>query len=392
MSSLRIQTYIAREAIVPFTLGIVLFSFVLLLSRLLKLIEMVIDKGVPLSEIISLFSCLMPSFLVITVPLSFLLAVMLAFGRLSGDSEVVAMKAAGISLFRLAQPIILLSLLACSVTALLTLYAEPLGRVKLKQKLIDIAYSKAAVAIQPQIFNEEFDGLVMYANQVDNTTNTMTGVFISDERMDQTPSTIVAERGEIRSDRTNGKLLMHLRQGAIHRPVERSGNTSYQVIHFDSYDVNLSLNAQQPAKATKALKPKEMSTRQLLADHSELPDKKQLELKVALHERLILPVSPLLFALLAIPLGIRSHRSPKGGGFAVALIVFLLYYLGLSISKTMVIENGWPVLVSLWGPSVLFLLAGITLLIRAAKERPLPGSGLLGALMDAALSRLTQKR
>lgn len=392
MSSLRIQTYIGREAIVPFFLGIVLFTFVLLLSRLLKLIELVVDKGVGISEIFALFACLMPSFFVITIPLSFLLAVMLAFGRLSNDSEVVALKAAGFSVYRMAQPILFLSLLICALTAVLTLYAEPLGRVQMKQRLIDIAYSKAAVAIQPQIFNEEFDGLVMYANQVDNRSNTMSGVFISDERMGQTPSVILAERGEIRSDRTNGKLLMHLRRGAIHRPVERSGSTSYQVVHFESYDINLSINNANQAAPVKSLKANEMSTKVLLNDHQDLTPDKQLELKVELMDRLVLPISPLLFALLAIPLGIRSHRSPKGGGFAIALGIFLLYYLTLSISKTMVIENGWPLMISLWGPTSLFFLSGIILLVRAANERPLPGSIFIANATNLILAPLSKKR
>jgi lipopolysaccharide export system permease protein len=392
MSSLRLQTYISREIVAPFFLSVVLFTFVLLLSRLLKLIEMVVDKGVAISEIINLFACLLPSFFVITVPLSFLLAVMLAFGRLSSDSEIVAMKAAGFSLYRLALPVIIISLAVCLFTAYLTVFAEPSGRVKLKQRLIDIAYSKAAVALQPQIFNEEFDGLIMYANQVDNQTNTMKGVFISDERMGQTPSIILAERGEIRSDRGNGTMYMHLRQGAIHRPVERSGKLSYQVIDFQDYDVNLSLSTTEKKDDQVKLKAKELSTRELMAPDETLPAEKQREHRVELMERLILPISPLIFALLAVPLGIRSHRSPKGGGFAIALFVFLFYYLCLSVTKTMVLESNWPLQISLWGPTVAFLTTGIILLIRAAKERPLPGSVLIVDLFDSLLALLLRRK
>jgi len=392
MSSLRLQTYISREIIAPFLLSLVLFTFVLLLSRLLKLIEMVVDKGVAVSEILHLFACLLPSFFVITVPLSFLLAVMLAFGRLSADSEIVAMKAAGFSLYRLSQPVLIIALLVCGFTAYLTLVAEPAGRVKLKQRLIDIAYSKAAVALQPQIFNEEFDGLMMYANDVDNQTNTMTGVFISDERMGNTPSIIVAQRGEIRSDRTNGSLLMHLRDGSIHRPVVRSGKRSYQVVDFQSYDVNLSLNTADKEEKSLTLKPKEMTTKALMQADPELSEEKQRERRVELMERLVLPFSPLIFALLAVPLGIRSHRSPKGGGFSVALFIFLLYYLCLSVAKTMVQENNWPLLGSLWGPSVAFIVVGILLLIRAAQERPLPGSGAATLFYDGLSAIFYRKK
>nr|WP_320116384.1 LPS export ABC transporter permease LptF [uncultured Desulfuromonas sp.] len=386
------QTYISREIVAPFLLSLVLFTFVLLLSRLLKLIEMVVDKGVAVSEILHLFACLLPSFFVITVPLSFLLAVMLAFGRLSSDSEIVAMKAAGFSLYRLTQPVLVIALGVCAFTAYLTLIAEPAGRVKLEKRLINIAYSKAAVALQPQIFNEEFDGLMLYANSVDNQTNTMTGVFISDERMGNTPSIIVARRGEIRSDRSNGSLLMHLRDGSIHRPVVREGKRSYQVVDFQSYDVNLSLNTADKEDKALHLKPKEMSTKALMQPAPELPEEKQRERRVELMERMVLPFSPLIFALLAVPLGIRSHRSPKGGGFSIALFIFLSYYLCLSVAKTMVQENNWPLLGSLWGPSVVFILAGILLLIRAAQERPLPGSGLATVFYDGLSTIFYRKK
>ncbi|MEA3465598.1 MAG: LPS export ABC transporter permease LptF [Thermodesulfobacteriota bacterium] len=392
MSASRIQTYIVREVTVPFLLGIVLFTFVLLLSRLLKLIELIVDKGVPVGEIFAVFATLMPSFFVITVPLSFLLGTIIAFGRLSADSEIVAMKAAGFSMYRLAQPVIILAIFVCLFTAALTLYAEPYGRANLRQRLIDMAYSKAALAIQPQIFNEEIDGLVLYANKVESETGHLQGVFISDNRVGQTPAVITAHQGKIYSDRTNGKILMHLQQGSIHRLQQRSETGVYQVVHFNSYDINLSFNNHGQQGSGKALKSKEMSTTELLKQIDITKEDKQLEYMVELNERLILPLSPLIFALVAIPLGIRSHRSNRGGGFAVALVVFLLYYLLLSISKTMVIENGWSLLVSMWGPIALFFTLSLALLHCTARERPVPGSQLFIHSINFITHRFPGKR
>ena len=395
MSAFRIQTYITREVTVPFLLGIVLFTFVLLLSRLLKLIELIVDKGVPFAEIFALFAALMPSFFVITVPLSFLLGTIIAFGRLSADSEIVAMKAAGLSIYRLVQPVVILAIFVCLFTAGLTLYAEPYGRANLRQKLIDIAYNKAALAIQPQIFNEEIAGLVLYANKVDAETGYLQGVFISDNRMGQTPAVISAKQGRIYSDRSNGKILMHLQQGSIHRLQQRKKTETYQVVHFNSYDINLSLNEQDKQGAHKALKGKEMSTTALLKQIDSTKDDKQLEYLVEFNERIILPLSPLIFALLAIPLGIRSHRTNRGGGFAVALVVVLVYYLLLSMSKTMVIECGWPLQISMWGPTTLFFTFSLILLYYTAKEQPVPGTKLFLRAVNAInviMHRLLRKQ
>lgn len=387
MASYRIKKYIALEVITPFILGIILFTFVLLLSRLLKLIELIIDKGVPFTEIFGIFASLMPSFFVITVPLSFLLAIIIAFGRLSGDSEIVAMKAAGLNLYQLAQPVIVLSLFVCLFTAGLTLFGEPYGRAKLRQQLIDMAYSKAAVAITAQVFNEEIDGLVLYANKVAPESGQLSGVFISDDRMGETPSVITAKQGIIYPDRSDGKLIMHLEQGSIHRLQQSNDKDSYQIVHFNRYDINLSLSDPSSKGVKKALKSQEMTTAQLL-DRINVPDEeKKLEFTVELLERAILPLSPLIFSLVAIPLGIRSHRSNKGGGFAVALFVFLTYYLLLSMSKTMVIENGWPLLVTMLSPTIMFFIMSVGLLYFSAKEREIPGKRRLTQLIDLIIVR-----
>ncbi|OQY25788.1 MAG: LPS export ABC transporter permease LptF [Desulfobacteraceae bacterium 4572_35.2] len=387
MTSYRIKSYIAREVITPFILGIILFTFVLLLSRLLKLIELIVDKGVPFAEIFAIFASLVPSFFVITVPLSFLLAIIIAFGRLSADSEIVAMKAAGLSLYHLAQPVVILSLFVCLFTAGLTFYGEPYGRANLRQQLIDMAFSKAAVAVTPQVFNEEIEGLVLYANKVEPETGQLSGVFISDNRMGATPSVITARRGLIYPDKVDGKLLMHLEQGAIHRLQQQKDQDSYQLVHFDRYDINLSLSDQASKGDVKALKAQEMTTVQLLKQIKQPDEEKKLDYTVELLERAILPLSPLIFSLVAIPLGIRSHRSNKGGGFAVALFVFLTYYLLLSMSKTMVIENGWPLLVTMLSPTVVFFLFSGALLYFAAKEQQMPGQKLMAKIMDKIIVR-----
>ncbi|OQY20310.1 MAG: LPS export ABC transporter permease LptF [Desulfobacteraceae bacterium 4572_35.1] len=391
MSAHRIQKYILREVTIPFVLGIALFSFVLLLGKMLKLIELIIDKGVPISQITMLFASLLPSFFVITVPLSFLLGTIIAFSRLSADSEVVAMKAAGFSLYQLAKPVIILSVLVCFFTGWLTLYAEPLGRTSLHQQLIDMAFSKAAVAITPQVFNEKIDGLVLYANKVDPKTGALQNVFISDNRMDQTPAIISAQQGRIYSDSNSKKLLMHLHQGAIHR-LQQQESQIYQVIEFNDYDINLSLKEGDQKTKKRAGKISELSTADLMKKIATPSEKKRYKYQAELNERLILPLSPLIFAIIAIPLGIKSHRSSRGGGFASALLVFMTYYLLFSISKTMVLDNGWPAHLSMWTPTLLFFIFSTLLLKYAAKEQPIPGSAAIQKLINNITNYLSRKR
>ena len=124
-----------------------------------------------------------------------------------------------------------------------------------------------------------------------------------------------------------------------------------------------------------------MSSADIIKQIYKVDDDKKVAYQVELNERLILPLSPLIFALIAIPLGIRSHRSNRSGGLAWALLVFLVYYLLFSISKTMVIDNGWPPTLSMWSPTLIFLVMGCSLLHYTAQERLVPGSVILSQLI-----------
>ncbi len=372
MSTLRIQRYLLKETAVPMLLGMVVFTFVLLLGRLLKLVELVITKGIPLLDIARLFFSLLPTFLVLTIPLAFLLGVMLGFGRLSADREILALKSSGISLYQMARPILLLSLPACLLTGVMTLYLRPASETFFRQQLFEMAASRASIALQPQVFNDDFDGLVLYANRIDEQSGSMQQVFIADERDPATPSIIMAQKGRLVSDSTNQKLLLRLEQGTMHRQPQDSevspGEGTYQVLRFSSYDVNLDLE-EQSESGQRRIRDKELGSTELLRMIGNASAEKKSELQAELHTRLALPLAPLLFALLGVPLGIQPHRSGRGGNFALALGVFLSYYLALSFAETLVADAGWPA-AALWLPNGLFLVTGLYVLHRAAIERP----------------------
>jgi len=386
MATLRIHRYLLKETASPMLLGLVVFTFVLLLGRLLKLVEMVINKGVPLLDIVRLFFSMLPTFLVLTIPLAFLLGVMLGFGRLSADREVLALKASGVSLYQMVRPVLLLSLPACLLTAALTLYLRPVSETFFRQQLFDIATSRASIGLQPQVFNDDFDNLVLYANHIDENSGVMKQVFISDERDSSAPAIIVAQKGRLLSDSRSQKLLMRLEDGTIHRQPQddTDDEETYQVLQFKNYDVNLDLEQQTTTAKKRRRRIKELSLAELRRTLAAATPEKRQELLAELHTRLVLPAAPLLFALLGVPLGIQPHRSGRGGSFALALGVFLCYYLLLSFADTLVADGGWPA-ATLWAPNLLFLLSGLYLLYRSAVERPVTlferaGSALFGAL------------
>lgn len=370
MPATRIHRYLFRETALPAALGLVVFTFVLLAGRMLRLADLVISKGVPPREIARLFLYLLPSFLVITLPLAVLLGILSGFARLSADSEIVALKSSGFSLYRLIKPPLALALAAAVVTALLTLYAEPAGNSAFRGQVFQLAASRASVGFQPRVFHDDFEQLVLYANDIDERTGVMRGIFISDERAGTTPSTILAGRGRIVSDREALTLVLRLEDGSIHRRSTRERD-AYQLVHFTSYDLQLNMG-QASAPANRPKKMKELTLAELLHPPPAAPVAERRARAAQLHRRLALPLAPLLFALIGVPLGIQSHRSGRGGGFAIGLAVFLIYYLLHSLAETLTIEVGLPPAVTMWAPSLFFLIGGVYLLHLAAREKRLP--------------------
>jgi lipopolysaccharide export system permease protein len=371
MSAIRIHRYLAREISVPTILGLLVFTFVLFMGQTLRLVELIINKGIPVGEIARLFLCLLPNFLVITLPLAFLLGILIGFGRLSTDGEVIALKSCGLSLYQLVFPVFILAVLAGLFTAVLTLKVKPAANSAFRSQLFEMATSRASIGLQPHVFNDDFDGLVLYANEIDDRTGLMKGIFISDERIGASPSTIVAARGHIIRDRDALTLILRLEDGSIHRHPRRTGEDSYQVIDFSTYDINLNMGQDSSTTAgNRRIKESELTMEELgQARRNAATTAEQNKFTVEAQKRYAFPFAPLVFALVGVPLGIRSTRSGRGGGFPLALGIFLAYYVLLSFAETLAEKGVLPAVPTLWAPNLLFLCGGLYLLYRSAREK-----------------------
>ncbi len=310
--------------------------------------------------------------MVITLPLAFLMGILLAFGRLSADAEVIALKASGVSLPQMLKPVFFCAAITAILTAVLSIYAAPASNNAFRSKVYDIATQKADVGIEPQVFNDDFDGLVLFANEMDQNSGLINGIFISDERTTSTPSIITARIGRILSDPDDYSLSLHLEDGSIHRKSKLNNKESYQVIDFSTYDVNLDIGQQLSPQGERRKKEKELSIAEILTLRDKIDNAKRRQaLAVELVHRFTLPFAPLIFALVGVPLGIQTTRSGRGGGFALGLLVFLVYYVLYSLmTKTLAIDAGVTPYVVIM-PTLIFLFGGGYMLNLAINERRL---------------------
>jgi lipopolysaccharide export system permease protein len=315
--------------------------------------------------------------------MALLLAILLAFGRLSSDSEVTAMKSCGISLYGMLPPPLAFALFACIASLGVTVYAVPWGNSSFKKLLIDVAQASAGVVVKEKVFNDAFPGMVIYAESFNQKGQTMAGVIIHDERDPHEPATIFARSGALLSDPRAHSIEFHLKDGSIHRNAEKGG---YQMVDFQEYNLRVALT-----KAGGSLEKgeSEMTLRELIDPPAgRFGAQALLSMQLEFQSRLALPFSCFVFTLLAMPLGIQNRRSGKAAGFSLSIGVLLLYYVALSAFKALGEKELLAPVMACWAPNLLFLLLAVYLFHKTACEEPLPLTTLLPRIAAAVRERI----
>lgn len=362
--------YVTREVVPPFLIGLLVFTFLLFTIRMIKLVDLVVNRGIPLSQLLEIFVYILPAFFEVTVPMSFLLALLWGLGRLSSDREIIALKSCGIGLSQIATPIWTFATVLLCATFALTLYVRPWSNNALKQLLYTITKTHASAGLKEKTFNTDFAGLVIYAEEIHPPGNVLQGVMIADSRHPDQKNTIFSERGAILTSEDQQVLTLRLLDGSIHSigPL----NHTYHTTHFSVYDVSLDMatilaNVKEPDR-----KPKEMPLSELLQTlvQSHPGTKEERRVLIELHRRLSLPFACAVFALVALPLSTQLGGVQRSQGFALTLVILLTYYLLLTVGEALGKKAVLPPAIALWLPNIVLGMAGGYLFQRALQERP----------------------
>lgn len=361
--------YILKEILPVFFIGLMTFTIILLMDKILKLIELIVNRGGSLSDVLMLFLFISPSFLIITIPVAVLLGTLLTFGRLSSDSEITAFKASGISLYQLFFPICVFALATFLLTSFLVFYGLPWGNRGFKATLYRLVQSKADIEIKERVFNDAFSGLVVYVDRVPLQGNHMEGILIYDQREKGKSNTILAKEGFIINNPESQEIILRLRNGDIHR-FEPEAHT-FQKITFGTYDLRLEL-AKTFAAIEKKLKDWEMSIDDIRKkmEETKRTGGNTTPYEIELHKRYAIPFTCFVFALIGVPLGIQPHRSGRSYGFILSIFILIAYYVSLTASEILAARKIIPAFSAGWAPNLLFSGLGIYLLVKTASESP----------------------
>src|SRR6188768_786937 len=355
-----LDRYIFTELLSPFSLSLGTLCFIMLTRELLRLVELLVSKGVGIWAVLKVFAHLLPSFLVLTLPIAGIIASITAFGRLSLDKELVAMRAAGLSLLRLARPVMLFSLLVFALTMWLAQWGQPWSSVNLKKVALNLLRDQLVLALERGSFAEPIPKMTIYVSEKGDETSG--GIFISDERNPEDPRIIVAHGYHVLIDSSTDQVALRLRDGVIHsRPDELD---QYQLASFSSYDLKLSL-AQSGYTATE----ERPSYQQLIDRLNESPrDPWALRRLTEYYKDMAFPTASLILCMLGVPVGIVSKRSGRIGGFAVGVFVVVAYYVMNVACEFLVTAAVIPPFAGAWLPNSIFLIITLLWFSRMSKQ------------------------
>jgi lipopolysaccharide export system permease protein len=252
----------------------------------------------------------------------------------------------------------------------LTLIVRPWSNTALKQTLYDVTKTRVATGLKDKTFNDAFEGVVIYAEEIQPPGTVLKGVMIADTREAQRKNTIFAQSGIIIATENSRLLTLKLLNGMIHS-VELPGK-GYQTTQFSVYDVTLNLATAFPESRKPDRDPQDMPLEELhhaisqkTVDHVDMREE-----LIEWHRRFSLPFANLVFGLIALPLSTHALWSLRSHGFAASLGVILCYYLLLTVGETLGKKGGLPPVFALWLPNIVLGSVGLFLFHQRAKEQP----------------------
>lgn len=307
-----IHRLILKELFSSFLISILFLNFTLMMEKLLRLSRM-LSGGAAISDIAEIIIYLQPHVLINTIPMSVLLSILLTYGRMNADNELIILRSSGMSFRNISRPVLYLGLIGFAISILMSFYFGPKGNIALREKITEVLTVKAPMTIEEGVFNTSFkDIVIMVREKTDQET--LSGIIIIDERKKGEQKVIFAKNGKLIPD--NDSISFSLTSGHIYI----TKGDIFTDISFGRYYFRLS-----PFLEQKDRKSSEFTPSELLKASKEYPDKRIAYL-LEFHKRLSMPALCLISVLLGPPLSLLAGKSGRLGGLTIGLSVFGIYY------------------------------------------------------------------
>ncbi len=382
--------YAFREIAAPTAVAFAIYTGFMLIRGLVQFSDLLFQSSQPLRDTALVIGFSTPHIVVLTLPIAFLLGILVGVGRLSQDSELIALRAAGVDLFTLYRPIAVLSVFfTIGVGLVMTVVVPRTNRILYGMKL-QLSTFAIAQRIQPGVFSPEFAGRRIYVERASNDRRTLEGLIVADNSNPEDGERLtLARRGALELEEAEGRLWLRLEDAVTHhtaadaRGYDRATYRTQRVL-LDDTNPRERFAKTRPDKQLREMTIGELVHRARTAEDGALSRLSWVEV----HKKFSFPAACLVFGLVGLPLGVVNRRGGRAAGFAVSTAIVLGYYILYASGEARAVKGTISPLVAMWLPNFLLLVLGLVALVRVRRDRVLFEGrafdtllGLLGRLL-----------
>ncbi|MGC2112684.1 MAG: LPS export ABC transporter permease LptF [Candidatus Korobacteraceae bacterium] len=377
---MRILTrYILKEVTSHALLGVALFTFIIFMRDLGRLLELIVRNSAPLPSVAEIFLYTLPTTFTITLPMGVLVGILVGLSRLAADSEVTAIRASGMGVSMFIRAIAIFAVAAWSLGLLNSMVIAPEAAVALDHLQDRLKTSQASFEVQPRVFYEDFKNIVLYVQDAipSNGKALWRGIFMADISDPASPKITLAQRGALISDSPRN-LRFHLEDGTQQELVSKAKD-QYSITTFDNTEIPITLPSDE--RPHNLLPVPELSLHSLLrnaarersaAETVRVSDPgsytydliKARYYEIEFHRRFALPTACLVLAMVGIPLGLSARKGGKSTGFVLTILLVVVYYFFSMIGVQMARQGRMSPWFGAWMGNIFFFLSGLILLWR----------------------------
>src|SRR4030042_3459293 len=315
---------IIKELTLTFIITLAFLNLILMMERLLRLTRFLSGVGASIIDMAELILYLQPQLLLLTIPMALLLSILLVYGRLNLDNELVILKTSGMDFYSISKPVFVLGTICFLLNMIVSLYIGPRSSTWLRNEITSVITTRLPSAIEEGTFNTLFKDIVIMIREKPSQ-DTFRGFFMYDGRNKNEPKVLVAKEGKMYRSEGSGANFF-LKDGYIH--IAKGENTTELI--FEKYNMILELESDLPSKKIPELTPFE------LVKEIRKKTKRTSSLQLELDRRLSLPLLCIILVFLGPPLSLMAGKSGRLGGLAIGLGVFTLYYVLLIYGENLV--------------------------------------------------------
>ena len=381
--------YVLKEVLAPTLVAFAIYTGFMLIRGLVQFGDLLLQSRAPLRDTGLVIAFSTPHIVVLTLPISFLLGILVGVGRLSQDSELIALRAAGVDLFSLYRPIGVLAVLFTVLTGIVMTSVVPRTNRILYGMKLQLSTFAIAQRIQPGVFSPEFAGRRIYVERASADRKSLEGLIVADNSNPEEGERLtLARRGALELEEAEGRLWLRLEDAVTHhteadtRGYDRASYRTQRILLDDTNP------RERFAKTRPDKQLREMTIPELVQRARTATDKALSRLSwVEVHKKFSFPAACLVFGLVGLPLGVVNKRGGRAAGFAVSTAIVLGYYILYASGESRAVKGSWSPVVAMWLPNALLVLLGAMAIGRVRHDRTV-FEGKAGAAIQSFLARL----